>query len=648
MKIRLKYLIPFVISILSYNEAHSQDGAMRVSNDFQINDEESSLPLIYLFREVSYDYKYDEENRFICDITKHEIIRVTNDEALESANKIYISTYQMVDLLELDAKAIKSNGEVLTLDKSNIKEVEDKESGGGYRIFAVEGAEVNGVIDYKYTKRVYATTFINEKIQFDSKVKKFNFKLSCPENLVFEFDVVNDSTSVIQTDPLEDKNIYQLSMYNIEGFVDEAFSGSTANVKRIDFRLSYNANSTKARLNTFADAGQKIYESAISFTKAEEKAYANYLKSLKKLTPNIIASLKYVEHEIKTHFYTEDYAEDDLAEMLQNGFGHKRTFLKLFVRILKDLNITYKLVVTSDRFKSKFNPNFESWNYLDDFLIYLPQEKTFFAPHSELFRYGNVPPENTACYGLFIKPELITDFIFPITRMGYITEENYEADLSNLDMSVKFNDELTSLLFDLSQISVNNAGNYYKSISIWMNEERKDESMINLVKYIAPDASGIDYKVNDPSPTAESWNTPFILSSTFSSENYIQQAGNSLLVNIGEFIGRQSEMYQEKKRVFPVENRNNRGYFRKIDFQIPQGYTCNNLDDINMLQFVGNERHPKYLFKSEYIIDGNRIIISIEEFYNEIYYPLNEFNDFRKVVNAAADWNKVVLVLDKL
>ncbi len=35
------------------------------------------------------------------------------------------------------------------------------------------------------------------------------------------------------------------------------------------------------------------------------------------------------------------------------------------------------------------------------------------------------------------------------------------------------------------------------------------------------------------------------------------------------------------------------------------------------------------------------------ETYHEIKYPLGLFETFKKVINAAADFNKVVLVLEK-
>ena len=54
-----------------------------------------------------------------------------------------------------------------------------------------------------------------------------------------------------------------------------------------------------------------------------------------------------------------------------------------------------------------------------------------------------------------------------------------------------------------------------------------------------------------------------------------------------------------------------------------------------------------FLFQSDYTIKDNILEISIKEYYKEIFAPLARYEDFRKVINASADFNKVTLVLEK-
>jgi hypothetical protein len=51
-------------------------------------------------------------------------------------------------------------------------------------------------------------------------------------------------------------------------------------------------------------------------------------------------------------------------------------------------------------------------------------------------------------------------------------------------------------------------------------------------------------------------------------------------------------------------------------------------------------------FVSEYALRGSKLSVSVHEYYAKTSYPLQQFEDFRKVINAAADFNKLTLVLE--
>ena len=85
-----------------------------------------------------------------------------------------------------------------------------------------------------------------------------------------------------------------------------------------------------------------------------------------------------------------------------------------------------------------------------------------------------------------------------------------------------------------------------------------------------------------------------------------------------------------------------------ITCTIPDGYSLSNLDKLKFFQQVKESNgKASSMFKSDYTLNGNKLIINIEEYYSKIQYPLSKFEEFRKVVNAAADFNKVTIVLQK-
>jgi hypothetical protein len=52
-------------------------------------------------------------------------------------------------------------------------------------------------------------------------------------------------------------------------------------------------------------------------------------------------------------------------------------------------------------------------------------------------------------------------------------------------------------------------------------------------------------------------------------------------------------------------------------------------------------------FISAYTLKGNELKIKLHEFYKATDYPISMLENFKKVINASADFNKIVLILEK-
>ena len=129
------------------------------------------------------------------------------------------------------------------------------------------------------------------------------------------------------------------------------------------------------------------------------------------------------------------------------------------------------------------------------------------------------------------------------------------------------------------------------------------------------------------------------------SDAFIEKAGNRYLFNVGALIGKQIEMYQEKKRVLPLENEFTRSYYRTIDISIPEGYEFANLEDINIENSYLVDDAEVFSFKSGYEIEGNVLKIYADEHYRKNMVETENFQEYRKVINSAADFNKITLVM---
>jgi hypothetical protein len=56
---------------------------------------------------------------------------------------------------------------------------------------------------------------------------------------------------------------------------------------------------------------------------------------------------------------------------------------------------------------------------------------------------------------------------------------------------------------------------------------------------------------------------------------------------------------------------------------------------------------PVYFFRSAYSQQGQKLTVTSTEAYHQIYWPKKDFEAYRSVINASANFNKIVLVLEK-
>lgn len=68
----------------------------------------------------------------------------------------------------------------------------------------------------------------------------------------------------------------------------------------------------------------------------------------------------------------------------------------------------------------------------------------------------------------------------------------------------------------------------------------------------------------------------------FDGKELVQKAGADYLFSVGKLIGSQMELYQENKRVLPVEIDHLHSYIRNIKIKIPKGMKAKNLDKFVM------------------------------------------------------------------
>jgi hypothetical protein len=614
-----------------------------------------NAPLQQLKSHIQYDYEYDYTNNngdLVCYYTLHKIFKVRNDDAVQSVNRIYIPLNNTLDIVTIKARTLTSDGRKIELDQSNIKEIKDLEDGAGYKIFAIEGAEVNSEIEYFYTKKVSAELFVREYMQFKFPVEETTLKVTSPKSLFFDFRAYNgliEPNMNIETDEL---NVTTLNMGKILALPEEGFASYSANRMRIEFKLAKNTARGNKRLFTWADAGKRIFNLIYPFSSTENRAIEKFLKKINiKQFDNDVEKVAYAENYIKSTFYLDNNASseaENIDQIVNNQFSSNRGMTRLYIALLNSLEIKHEIVLTSSRSVTRFDASFDSWNYLSEYLIFLSDHEIFLAPYSFEYRLGLFAPELSESEGLFIRNINFEGTDTQVSRIKTIPAKSSSDNHDNLDIKILFNKELTQNNVSVSRSHLGYASSMYKSAYLRSDEQTKDEILEEVVKYLAPDAEIQNITSNNLKFDHTNWNDPFIITSNFTTSDYIARAGDIILFKAGMLIGIQSELYQEDTRINDVENIYNRSYKRAIEVEIPEGYEIQNVKDLDMnVEALGKQNSIVYKFFSQHIINGRTLRIEIDEYYDQIYYPKEKFEDFRKVINAAADWNKVTLILQK-
>jgi hypothetical protein len=613
-----------------------------------VSDEEMKQPALMLRDFTAHEYLYSPQDKGLkLYSTEHRIVRVNTSEGIERFNKIYIPQ-DGGQLLFLKARTISPRGEVVEVNEGSIKELKDEDGRRGYKIFAVEGVEKGSEIEYMFLRERAPKFFGRDYLQSDLPARDVTFELISPEALTFDARVYHGPAASPRDTVLAGKRHIRMKLTQVPAAHEEAFAETGAERMRVEYKLAYSAQRGRTRLFTWADASQYLHENIYSLNKDEAKAADKVLKAAKVPAGDTETRVRALEQYLKTNFNVQEGGDFNLARVAATHNASDVGITRLFGALLKRLGIEHELVVTTDRSDVAFDESFDSWNYLDNYALYFPETKQLLAPARPDFRYGMVPSGWTANKGLFVRTVKLGSTESAVGTVRDIPTLSAEQSPSDLDIKVKFAPELDKAFVDLHQVLGGYHAQEIQPFYSLIPEEKRTEILQALVKSSVPDATFQSVKVTNGEAGLSPLSKPFLIDANVESAALLNKAGQRYLFKIGDLLGPQSELYQVEARQYDVENDFNRRYNRVITLELPTGYQVRNLQDLNADVKAGPDaKDPLYYFNSKYDVQGQIVKVTITEAYRQIRWPKKDFESFREVVNAAANFNKVVLVLEK-
>jgi hypothetical protein len=606
--------------------------------------------LILIKKEI-IEFHYDNDDKLVEYYLKHQKEYLVTDKDIEESNRRFITFANESELVFAKARVQKPDGKVIVLDNSKILDAVNEETGEKSKYFAFEGIEKGSIIEYMFVVKK-APSYYGRTVQMqeNDSTLNYSFDLVAPSNLIFKFKTQNDTTKAQYDTTYKEKNRWAISLENIPGLKEEPFAPMNLLYKQLIFKLDRNTSTGGKDIASYGNASQNVYNNVhANITKADQKVFDKIIKEI--YLPKDASTddkIWKIDNYLKTNIQIEengdqsDAAADIYATKQASDFG----MIRLYAALFEKLGIDYNIVLTCDRTICKFDKEFESYRNITDYLMYFPTTEKFLTPSKYAYRYGLVPYQFTDNYGVFIKETSLGDFKTGVGKVKYIPPSAYKETYSNLDMKVTISDSVDDVIIDTKDAGFGHYAIYTQPYIRLINETNLKNYIETILKNQMNSIEILDWKTENTGTEAVG-KLPFILISKSRNNALIEKAGNNYLFKVGELIGPQMEMYSEEERKLPLYSDYKRQYIRHIEVTLPNGYLVKNLSDINIYTDSEKDGKKVLMFNSHYTIDGNKLVIDIEEFYDQLYFDKDEYQSYRKVVNSASDFNKVVLILEK-
>jgi hypothetical protein len=587
------------------------------------------------------EYALGEDARLYMAKTLHKIIRVNTDKAMEEYNKVYVPVTNQ-KIVSLRARSISKSGKVVEMDNSSMKELKNVGEYGNFKIFAIEGLEKGGEVEYMYTLLSSPRESGREVMQSDVKVKNATLQILSPQNV----EVVTQSYNGFPQLDIQGKSkiILTAQAENIPALREEAYTTRKANLMKVDYKIASFINSYGARVDV---STWKIITDNYNKIVFEEKPKEYYkvnklLKNLKVETMSEEQKIKTIEQYIKNNITLRDgdgAAYISIDDILSNKYGNELGLIRLYQLCLKTAGVNnYQVLVTSNRYEARFDQFFANYTNLQHFLLYFPKYNKYLSPINIEYRYGIAPYMFANNHSLTLNTATIHFIEEADTTLNYIRK----------DVKLAFPTQM-----DYAEMKVAYAWNGHRAAGMrgayhFQDEKGREEFIKGNLSSGIEDAQIISKKLINEKMDYTAENQDFILQSSLKAGSLMEKAGNDIIFNVGKVIGTQTELYQENERQQDMDMTHPIQYLYQISFTIPAGYTVKGMDDLVMDHYIMEKKEKIAQFSTKYSINGQNVTLQVKEFYTKSDYSKKNYETFRKVINAAADFSKTVLVFEKI
>jgi hypothetical protein len=618
------------------------------SKKYELNDEEKQEDEVTLYEKIALEL-FEKETGFVQYNLLHTITILNTNTAIESNNRMYIRNGANTKVLKQKARVIRPDGTVIELKTSDIQESKDEEGNVDKRYFALDGLEIGSLVEYMHYMEV-EPTYSGSSMYLQSGNIKKNVELDiiCPSHLGYKIYPINGMGEFTRDTIQTEINRMFLEAVEVPALVDEDWSAYSALLQKCYYKLHSNYNSRKSNFYTYTNVTKNIYEDMYTLpSKKAQKRMHSLAKEAKAADLKLEGQIRSLEYKLKSEFTvidTDFEGSSDIDLILSRKVTSDVGLTKLMIQVLREMGVKYELVLTNDGLVDPFIDEFEGYNFLTQYLIYI-NDLDMYWDAGLMTRLGFPPYEYTFTNGLFIEERTIGDLKVGVGKVKYIDGPTGGKSIDKINTTIDFSQSISEPIIELERITTGYKAQYPQNILDFVDEDQKNTFKEDYLKYLDQEAllENITFENDNSKVGGEK---PFIGSATFKGNTFVEMASNKILVKAGLLIGPQAQMYNEKERKLPVNSFYTRQYKRQITILVPDGYEVKNPEALNM--DIKPEGDGSTGFVSTYKLEGTKIIVDVFEYYNKVHFTVEEYDEYQKVMNAAADFNKIILVMEKM
>lgn len=565
-------------------------------------------------------------------VVKHCAIKILADNGIDDFNKVSINKKYVRDYRDLKARIIKSNGKIEELPKERIIEKDNSDD----RQFVFEGVEKGDIIEYYYVIKDYPDLSGVEYFQRTIPVIDGKFQINViPQTITYAYGY-NGMTEA----STNRQKIFKVT--NLPAYKFEPNATNYANLAKVYYfarTTNYDFEDFYRDLNAYADGTN---------AKSMIKEFIANLK-LDDTSVPLDERLKKMDIYLKTNVELE--YQPNYKKVFEDKKITPKMVLNLYKDVLDNLKIKYKLITSTDKFENRLDQVHIVPGMLSEIMIYIPETKKVFSPFYYWMPYG--PPSNNC---------VNNDGIMFYVEGKYSTSSNVYYEFVNVDSPsmddnlVKTNSDIT-IDDDMETVHVNKkmeTNGYRSYYSRYYMKYVKEDKVKDYVKDNVFEDVDVDIKNYTISNKEYEFNYDNAKPFTFDTqvqvkEAWLENAGKNYLFSIGKVLGKQTDLYQEKDRKYPVDLYYPKKYVHAINLTIPKGYVVKSVDNLVFNKQILDDEKKAVIgsFISTAKIEGSVLKISIEEFYNFTHLEKERYGEYRDLINTAFDFYKSALVLSK-